>query len=290
MSSSVSQNAVAKLPRCLVCRSTRRIEMEHALANSIGIRVLARRFGVSKDCLQRHRRNHMPANLVASLKARGHLIQEKELEDLRIAESKSLLSHLVAQRGRLHHLVSRALEATDFRAATAGEGKILENLTATGRLLGEFGATTQHVTNNTLVISPQYLALRSALLQALRPAMFRDARMAVARALSSVEGQKPEMKQVASIAIEASNNGKGLARDNRTLGVESPISTVDCLDVLDGSVSASGSESGPATDDIPIALPTIVAAQPPSLAGPILFDEKEAVTPEPSTTVIRIVR
>ena len=75
--------------------------------------------------------------------------------------------------------------------------------------MGEFGATTQHVTNNTLVISPQYLALRSALLQALRPAMFRDARMAVARALSSVEGQKPEMKQVASIAIEASNNGKG---------------------------------------------------------------------------------
>ena len=80
MSSSVSQNAVAKLPRCLVCRSTRRIEMEHALANSIGIRVLARRFGVSKDCLQRHRRNHMPANLVASLKARlATLFRKKSL-------------------------------------------------------------------------------------------------------------------------------------------------------------------------------------------------------------------
>ena len=270
-------SANQKLPRCNVCRSVRRVDVEHGLANAIGVRVLARRFNLSKDTLARHRRHHMPANLVASLKAGAHvMMDERELDALRISESKSLLGHLVAQRGRLTDLVTRALKATDYRAATAAENAIGSNLERTGKLLGEFGEATRNVVNNnTLVVSDQYLTLRRLLIEALRPAEFKAARLAVARALSIVESGKPETKQIASIEIEAADIA-GALRPRLALLRQ------------DESYPAPAPEHGSVlvnTDEGPY-LPTRVVASEKAAESAIL----EAVTAEQDSAVITLVR
>jgi len=212
------------------------------------------------------------------------MMDERELEDLRITESKSLLSHLVAQRGRLTGLVARALEATDYRTATSAENAIGSNLERTGKLLGEFGEATRNVVNNTLIVSDQYLTLRRLLIEALRPAEFKAARLAVAKALSAVESGTAN-----SLALPDSE-APGIAeiepRSQRTLGIE-PQAATDRpgLRTVHGSAVKAG--EGPflpaRPDDVGHVVASVEAAESALLEAP-------GVTPEPSSTVITLVR
>ena len=59
------------------------------------------------------------------------------------------------------------------------------NLELTGKLLGDLGVGTTNVTN--ILIAPQYLEMRLALVQALAP--FAEARVAVAQALHQIESK-----------------------------------------------------------------------------------------------------
>jgi hypothetical protein len=64
-------------------------------------------------------------------------------------------------------------------------GQIHQNLELVGRHLGEFAKVSVQ-TNISLLVTPEYLKLRAALLQALWP--FPEARQAVASVLHSIEG------------------------------------------------------------------------------------------------------
>jgi hypothetical protein len=107
-----------------------------------------------------------------------------DLDQLRKSESEGLLQTLVVQRARLFRLMDAAEEMGDLKAAAAFAGRLNDNVVTVARLLGDLTTHATHTTNN-LVISTEYLSLRSALVKALRP--FPEARRAVAAVLRGLE-------------------------------------------------------------------------------------------------------
>jgi hypothetical protein len=172
--------------KCTVCEHPRRAEIELATARKVGIRQIAQKFAVSQWAVQRHKA-HMPPQLHAALAATG-LPTCIDLDALRKAESEGLLQTLVAQRGRLYRLLDAAEECGDLKAAATIHGRILDSVGMVAKLLGEIQTHSVHTTN-TLLIAPEYLALRSALVTALRP--HPEARRAVSKVLCDLEGQEP---------------------------------------------------------------------------------------------------
>jgi hypothetical protein len=88
-------------------------------------------------------------------------------------------------------------------------GQIHQNLELTGKYLGEFARVTTQ-TQISLLVTPEYLKLRSALLHALWP--FPEARQAVAAVLHDIEGvaaqePAPNGHDKVPVAIAAQPNG-----------------------------------------------------------------------------------
>lgn len=188
---------------CTVCELPDRAQAELGLANGIAARVLGLRYGLAPDALARHKQNHMDADLIARLRVRGHRSDE-ELAKIREHESKSLLDHLVWQRGRLYRNADKALAIGDFageRAAIDSAGKASERI---GKLLGELGSaiTINHNTQINLVQSPQWHALRTALVRELRP-LGPEAIAAGARAIEAAEAAIVQPAERVPLLIEA---------------------------------------------------------------------------------------
>lgn len=177
----------ARRPRSTPRRSTivghvdqARIERDLALGKPLAR--IARKYGVSKDACWRHKRN-LPPQLKAALAAHA-LAAEQDLEQLRTTESEGLLGHLSAQRARLLISQDACLEAEQFGLVAQLSGQIHRNLELVGKLLDQFVSHSVH-TSVSLLISPEYLQLRSGLLQAL--AAHPEARRAVASVLHGIE-------------------------------------------------------------------------------------------------------
>ncbi len=107
-----------------------------------------------------------------------------DLDALQASEQEGLLSQLVHQRARLQQHVSMAIDYADVKAAISAEGAITANLALVGRLLGMI-VQRHDVRSTSLLISADYLALRQALVTALRP--FPEAARAVGAALHRLE-------------------------------------------------------------------------------------------------------
>jgi hypothetical protein len=188
---------------CTVCEHPDRAQVEIGMANGIALRVLSLRYGMSQDALWRHRQNHMDVDLVARLKTRGSRSDE-ELAHIREVESKSLLDHLVYQRGRLYRNGDHAAEIKDYageRAALESASKVSERM---AKLLGELGTaiTINHNTQINLVQSPQWHAIRTALVRELRP-LGIEAIAAGARAIAAAEASIMQPPEREPLLIEA---------------------------------------------------------------------------------------
>ena len=138
---------------CCVCAHPRRDLVELALVHRMPVRVIAKRFELSKDSLFRHRRLHMPPQLIAAIAAAAHP-SEIDLEQLQRSESEGLLGALVGQRARLQMLSEMAFEQGELCAATCVERAITNSLELTSKLLGMIVGRTS--TTN-ILISSDYL-------------------------------------------------------------------------------------------------------------------------------------
>jgi hypothetical protein len=157
-----------------------RIERDLALGRPLAR--IAKKYGVSITAAFRHKRK-LPPQLKAALA--GHALRPAEdLEKLRIEESESLLSHLAAQRARLLISQDAAMEAEQFGLVAQLASGVHRNLELVGKYLGEFASHSTQTTIS-ILITPEYLDLRTALLRALQP--YGDARRAVAATLHQVE-------------------------------------------------------------------------------------------------------
>jgi hypothetical protein len=168
---------------CTVCASKFRSSIDLGLTRGLSYRALALRFECSADAIGRHAKAHLtPVQRAAILAATSPT--EIDLEKLSATESEGLLHQLVVQRGRLQVYAEQAAELGDVKAATSAESVILSNLTTVGKLLGTL-VQRHAVTHTNLLISPDYLKLRSTLVSALRP--FPEAARAVGAALHRLE-------------------------------------------------------------------------------------------------------
>jgi hypothetical protein len=168
---------------CQACAHPQRHLVELALCHRLPVRVVARRFDLSKDCIFRHRRLHMPPQLIAAIMAAARP-SEVDLEQLQRSESEGLLGSLVAQRARLQMLSEMAFEAGELGAATSIERAVTGSLELTSKLLGMI---VQHheVRSTSILISSDYLRLRGAIVAALKP--YPQAAQAVGAALAELE-------------------------------------------------------------------------------------------------------
>jgi hypothetical protein len=188
--------------RCSICDHPNRPEIELAVSRRVGVRQIAQKWGVSMWAISRHALNHLPPQVRSALAATG-LPSPLDLDALRKSESEGLLQTLVNQRARLFRLLDAAEEVCDLKAATSVHGRITDNVALVAKLLGEI-TTHSQTTVNQLVVSPEYLTLRSKLLVALAP--FPEARRAVARALQDLEGAPPHVTGVPKVLEHASES------------------------------------------------------------------------------------
>src|SRR5204863_6180289 len=100
-------------------------------------------------------------------------------------ESQSLLVHLIAIRNRLFATLDSAEEAADCFSVTRITSQLHTNLEITGKLLGTLGIGHTTVTN--VLVLPEYVSMRVALVTALRA--FPEAARAVAAVLHQIESQ-----------------------------------------------------------------------------------------------------
>jgi hypothetical protein len=112
-----------------------------------------------------------------------------DLEELQRSESEGLLGQLLAQRATLQQYSAAAFEAGNMTAAIQAERAVTGTLELTSKLLGML-VQRHEVTHASILISGDYLALRSALLLALKP--YPEAARAVGTALHQLETQAAE--------------------------------------------------------------------------------------------------
>ena len=183
--------------KSIIAEHPHRAAIEQALANGVGQKLLAARYGIDQTVLSRYKRKMSP-ELIASLRVRSAKSDE-ELAQLRELESRSLMDNLVWQRGKLYANADQSAKLGDLageRAAIEGAGKATERI---AKLLGELGTVIRHDHKHVhLAATPEYHALRTELVRALKPypeahaaaiAAFQRAESVAATSEGFIEGE-----------------------------------------------------------------------------------------------------
>jgi hypothetical protein len=186
--------------RCQVCRHEERARLELLKAGGASLDSLAIKFGVSRDAIHRHWRDHVSDEMKA-----GYLAGPGSLEELaeRAAkEGDSALDYLRLCRTVLTAQLTAMSEAGDGRGAALVAGQLTRTCEAIARVTGELSelarSTTYNITNN-LVLEPAWLRIQATLLQALAP--YPEARAAVISALEQLDESEPRTNSGPTAAL-----------------------------------------------------------------------------------------
>ena len=155
--------------RCTVCDHPERHSIDEALVIGAPYRSVAKRFDLSESAVYRHKTEHLPARL---LKAR-------DAEE--VAQADDLLEQVRHLQAHALDILERAEKAWDLRTALAAISQARGNLELLGKLAGELDE--RPVVN--VLISPQWVVIRTTMLEALLP--YPEARAAVAESLMELE-------------------------------------------------------------------------------------------------------
>lgn len=155
--------------RCTVCIHADRPAIDQALINRKGFRNIAQQFGVSVWAVLRHHDDHLPEILAKAQAAAESAKADDLLEQLKIIRTTAL------------QLMVAAEKAGDIRTALAG----VRETRACLELLLELEQRIDRRPQINLLVAPEWLLVRSTLLEALRP--HPEARAAVAARLAALE-------------------------------------------------------------------------------------------------------
>ena len=160
------------MPRvCTVCRHDERREIDRQLVSrAFSYRDIARQFGVSKDAVSRHVKEHLPELLTRAHEAEQLAEADKPLTDIRKIQVQTLL------------MLQEAEKSGDLRTALAAVREARNNVALLAELRGQLVRRPQI----NLVLSPEWLELRTLIVGALEP--HPDAREAVVQAIASRKG------------------------------------------------------------------------------------------------------
>jgi lambda repressor-like predicted transcriptional regulator len=158
------------MPRkCTVCEHEKVEEINRLLLKGVSLRNIAKQYSVSAASLHRHKDGHLPAKLVKAQEARE------------IAKADTLLDQVAGLRDKALSILDKAEQAGDLRTALQGVREAKGCLELLARLQGEL----QEQATVNILINPQWLSLRTVILEALD--RYPEDRQAVARALREVE-------------------------------------------------------------------------------------------------------
>ena len=158
------------MPRtCTVCTHADRATIDRAIVQDTAYRVIARQYGLDHDAVRRHADNHLPAMLAKAQAAR----------DVAHAD------HLLREANRLYATATGIMDAAQ---AQSDHELTLKAIGTAGRMLGLLGELLGELNRQpqiNLLVAPEWLTVRAALLAALAP--FPEARAAVAERLIALE-------------------------------------------------------------------------------------------------------
>lgn len=161
------------MPRtCTVCAHPNRAEIDRALMAGGAFRNIAERYGTSATALTRHKKEHVP----------GHVAKAKEAAQ--VADADDLLQQLKALRNKAISILQQAEKAGDYRTALMGIREARGCIETLMEVEGELDR--RGVTN--IIVNPEWVQLRSAMIVALKP--YPEAAQAIAGTLAVIEGGK----------------------------------------------------------------------------------------------------
>ena len=153
------------MPRvCKACNHPEREIIDKYLIEGKSIRNIAERYSLSSTSVYRHK-SHLNGTLV---KAKG--VKE-------IAQADNLMEQISSLQARALNILSKTEEAEDWRAATGAIREARGCLELLGKLAGELNEG--HTVN--VIVSPQWVELRTTIVQALES--HPEAKLSVLKAL-----------------------------------------------------------------------------------------------------------
>ena len=155
-------------PKCTICHHPDREAIDAALVSGETLRDIAQRFAVSRDALYRHKA-HIPTSV-----AKAHEADEVAEADRLLATVRDLMQSAIGT-------ITQAENGGDLRTKLAAIREARE----TAKLLLEVNGKLQTAPTFNLIMAPEWVEVRTVVLQALGP--YPDARLAVAGALEKVE-------------------------------------------------------------------------------------------------------
>jgi transposase-like protein len=155
--------------KCTVCQHEQVIAINQALLRGESIRNVAKQYGLGESSVFRHKRDHISSVLVRAQEA------------VQIAQADSLLDQVKSLQTKALALLEQAEAAGDLRTALAGIREARACLELLAKLQGELA---QEGTIN-VTLSPEWLSLRTVILQTLDP--WPQARLAIAEAVAAKE-------------------------------------------------------------------------------------------------------
>ena len=162
------------MPRtCSICSHAERAEIDKALLTGDALRDIAGRFRVSKTAVDRHKREHLSERM-------AEVATRNEEADVRTAID--VVAQLRAINGASLSILEEARAAKDGTLALQAIDRIQKQIELQAKLID---LIREGDTNN-VVISPQWMEIRSVILTALQP--YPDVAMIVADQLQLIEG------------------------------------------------------------------------------------------------------
>jgi len=153
------------MPRvCTVCNHPNKVEIDRMLVEGEPYRSIAKQFSLSDAAVYRHK-SHL----------NGTLLKAKEVKE--IAQADNLMEQITNLQSRALNILSKTEEAEDWRAATGAIREARGCLELLCRLAGEL----KEVQTVNIIVSPQWVELRTTIIEALEP--HPEAKFAVLRAL-----------------------------------------------------------------------------------------------------------
>jgi hypothetical protein len=146
-----------------------RHSIDEALVTGTPYRSVAKRFRLSESAVYRHKTEHLPA----------HLLKARQVDE--VAQADDLLDQVRHLQTHALDILERAEKTGDLRTALAAISQARGNLELLVKLAGELDE--RPVVN--VLLSPQWLMIRTTMLEALSP--FPEARAAVAEGLMELE-------------------------------------------------------------------------------------------------------
>lgn len=158
------------MPRsCTVCGHDARSEIDRALVGGQPYRAIAQRFAASPDAVLRHKREHLPVQLV-----RAHDAAE-------VADADNLLDQVKRLQARAMSILDTAEAAGELRTALHAIREARECVSLLGELAGQLDKRPQI----NILASADWPVVTRVMLEALGP--WPEQRVAVASALLALD-------------------------------------------------------------------------------------------------------